>query len=379
MSAAALELAPPPPPAAAPPAPASPTASFAGAQPPKGAGREGFLDAVRTIATLRVVVWHAFGAAAITWVVAAMPAMFFVTGSLLAKSLDRRGARTVLADRSRRLAAPLWAFGLVAWLAMAAGAWRTGTGLPLARALAWAAPFSDPRGTAWEGGWLSSHLWYLRALVWLLLAAPLLLRAVRARRALTFTVAIGAVFALDLAARQPWSAQVGHGNLWNLGDFALYSVFLLAGFVHRSGAFATLSRRHWLGVAGVAGASAAGWALTQPVPLGVVNNSHPLHLFVGAAWLALALAFQGPIGRLASLRFSRAVIRTVGQRSLTVYLWHTAAIIGGVELLERFPPLPTGPRSVALLALTTLGTMAAMLAFGWIEDLADRRPARLWP
>ena len=103
--------------------------------------------------------------------------MFFVTGSLLAKSMNRRPPRTVLADRFRRLLVPLWAFTAVAWLAMAVAATRMGTELPLHRAVVWLFPLADPHGSAWEGGWLSSHLWYLRTLVWLLLASPFLLRA----------------------------------------------------------------------------------------------------------------------------------------------------------------------------------------------------------
>ncbi len=97
-------------------------------------GRETFLDVVRAVAIIRVVAWHTFGAAAITYFVAAMPAMFFVTGSLLAKSLRRRPPKTVLVDRFRRLLVPLWAFALVAWLAMAVAARNQGADLPLHKA-----------------------------------------------------------------------------------------------------------------------------------------------------------------------------------------------------------------------------------------------------
>ena len=80
--------------------------------------RDGFLDAVRAIAVVRVVTWHTYGWAPITWVVAAVPAMFFVSGHLLARSFARRPARIVVADRLRRLLIPYWLFGLVAWLVM---------------------------------------------------------------------------------------------------------------------------------------------------------------------------------------------------------------------------------------------------------------------
>ncbi len=53
-------------------------------------------------------------------------------------------------------------------------------------------------------------------------------------------------------------------------------------------------------IALLAAGAATAWRLTQPVPLGVVNNSHPMHLFVGAAWLSLALAGRDVITRVAS-------------------------------------------------------------------------------
>ena len=79
--------------------------------------RERFLDAVRALAVVRVMVWHAFGFAAITYFVSAVPAMFFVTGSLLARSLDRHGYVATLRDRTRRLLIPLWLFATVAFAA----------------------------------------------------------------------------------------------------------------------------------------------------------------------------------------------------------------------------------------------------------------------
>lgn len=339
-------------------------------------GRETFLDVVRAVAIVRVIAWHAFGLAWITYVVAAIPAMFFVTGSLLAKSFGRRAPRTVLVDRFRRLLVPLWAFGLVAWAAMAFAAWTTGDVLPVHRALTWIFPLSDPVGTAWEGGWLSSHLWYIRTVVWLLLAAPLLLRALRARPALTLTVAIAAVFGLDLLTRNG-PLPVSHQISWGAGDLVLYSVFLMAGFLHRDGAFRAVTRRAWIVVAVLCALGAVAWRLTQPVPLGVVNNSHPLHLFVGGAWLAAALAAQRPLARLGASRLFARPIRAVGARALTIYLWHTTAIIVAVNILEARGIEGPVAHPVGLVLLTVAGILVAVHLFGWIEDVAARRrPAR---
>ncbi|MDQ4133576.1 MAG: serine hydrolase [Actinomycetota bacterium] len=341
-------------------------------------GRETFLDVVRAIAIVRVIAWHAFGVAAITYVVAAIPAMFFVTGSLLAKSLRRRPARTVLADRFRRLLVPLWVFGILAWLVMALAAWQTGTRLPLHRVLAWIFPLSDPSGSQWEGGWLSSHLWYLRTVTWLLLASPLLLRAVRANARLALLVAVVAVFGLDALSRGVGTGlPVNHRTIWGVGDLALYSVFLMLGFLHRDGALGAVTRRGWVAVALVAGLAAATWRLTQPVPLGVVNNSHPLHLFVGAAWLAAALAAQQTLARLGTSGVTGRLVRAIGSRALTIYLWHTAAIIVAINVLEAGHVEGGLAHPLALVVLTALGIVLAVYLFGWIEDVAARRGAEL--
>jgi len=340
-----------------------------------GGTRELFLDALRALALVRVMIWHIFGVAAITYV-AAMPAMFFVTGSLLAKSFGRRSGRKVLADRFRRLLIPLWVFGAVVWLIMAVAARRTGTDLSPHRALAWVFPLTDPHGTNWEGGWLSSHLWYLRTLTWLLLASPLLLRAVRALGGAALLVPVTAVFLLDALGRRGQGGAL-HGVVWPAGDLALYSIFLMIGFLHRDGAFRAVSRRGWIVVAALTAGAAVAWRITQPVPLGVVNNSHPLHLFVGAAWLAVALAGSRALGRLAGSRVAGGAIRAISRRSLTIYLWHTGAIILAVNLLDAAGVETAVARGAGLVALTAVGTLVAVQLFGWIEDIAARRPRAL--
>jgi CubicO group peptidase (beta-lactamase class C family)/peptidoglycan/LPS O-acetylase OafA/YrhL len=344
-----------------------------GGKAPSRSERELFLDAIRAIAIVRVVAWHAFGVATITYFVAAMPAMFFVTGSLLAKSMSRRAPRIVLADRFRRLLIPLWAFAGVAWLAMAVAAARMGTDLPLHRAVVWLFPLLDPHGSAWEGGWLSSHLWYLRTLVWLLLASPLLLRAVRRVGPAVLLVPVAGVFVLDAVTREGGALAGHHATTWAAGDLVLYSVFLMAGFVHRDKGYGRVSRRGWMVLALLAAGAATAWRLTQPVPLGVVNNSHPMHLFVGAAWLCVAVAGRDLLTRVASGRLVGAAVRAIGRRSLTIYLWHTAAIIVALNALEAVGI--DGPlRPPGLVLLTAVGILVAVHLFGWVEDLAARRP-----
>ncbi len=196
------------------------------------------------------------------------------------------------------------------------------------------------------------------------------MRAVRWRAVL---VAVTAVFVLDALARTG-AGRAGFGTVWGAGDLALYSVFLMVGFLHRDGALRGVSRRGWAAVAALATGAAIAWRLTQPVPLGVVNNSHPLHLFVGAAWLAVALAGAGALGRLAATRVAGGAIRAISRRSLTIYLWHTAAVIVALNTVELTGITAPVPRAAVLVLLTALGTLVAVQLFGWIEDVAARRP-----
>lgn len=348
-----------------------------------GGGRDRFLDTLRTIALLRVMLWHAFGERTLTYVVAAVPAMFFVTGSLLAKSLDRRPWPTVLFDRARRVLVPLWVFGAVAFVAMRVAFAvdpSPRTTVPWRSVIFWIVPLGDPKGSPWEGGWMSQPLWYVRAMFWLLLLSPLLRAAVRRAGALALVPPLVAVFVLDHLARNPgFTIHAAPQLVWQLGDLALYSVFLMAGFFHRDGRFDHLGVAGWSRAAFVAGVGAVAWIATQPVPLGVVNNSHPAHLFVGAAWLSVLFAARGPISRVAERRTPRLVVDWVSQRTMTVYLWHSTAIILTYQALSLHRAYPTGVYAALMIGGMLSITALFVVAFGWVEDVAARRLPRVVP
>ncbi|MFM7536525.1 MAG: serine hydrolase [Acidimicrobiales bacterium] len=354
-------------------------------RPRASTGRDGFLDTVRAISILRVVLWHAFGYAAITYVVSAVPAMFFVTGSLLAQSIDRKGATATLRDRMRRLLLPFWAFGVFAvGVMVAADVFLTGpdTAVPWTRMIWWLFPLADPAGSPWQAGWLNDPLWYLRCMVWVLLAAPVLVAFARRYRAASIVVPILAVVVLDVVGRDPsWLPADAERLPWLLGDFALYGGFAMLGVAHRDGVLGGLSRRLWCHLAALCGGSAALWVLSQPVPGYVVNNSHPAHLFVGGAWLCLAFVARGWLAGLASRPRLGRIVTVVNQRSLTIYLWHSATIITAYQLLWRVtdPKLSEALFDLLLLGLVAAMTTTAVLLFGWIEDVAGRRAPRLWP
>jgi hypothetical protein len=102
------------------------------AAPKRAAPHNQFLDLVRTVAIIRVLAWHTYGFAWLSYLIASMPAMFFVAGSLMAHSLERSSVRKVFYARFRRLLIPLWAFGLVLLSGMVLhSATQTELGLPV--------------------------------------------------------------------------------------------------------------------------------------------------------------------------------------------------------------------------------------------------------
>lgn len=342
--------------------------------------RDGFLDIVRSIAVLRVILWHALGAPILTYLVAAVPAIVFVSGSLLTRSLDRHPVRQVIGDRLRRLLIPYWVLAgaaltilALASLAGAHDAW------PGWGALTWVVPILDPRATRFESGWISAPLWYVRLMVWMLLLIVPLRAAVRRWPVYTLAaLSLGTVLAQVASARvEPYglAGQV----CWYAGDLMMFGGFLAAGVLHGDGRLAGWSPRRWLALATGALAITILGALYWPPPGGNVNHDHITLAVVGAGWLALALAANRPLTRLTkSSHATMATVAFLTRRSLTVYLWHPAAILLAYRACAGLGLV--GPiRILATLACTGLGTLAACLTLGWVEDRAARRAAQIWP
>ena len=339
-----------------------------------GASRNSFLDVVRTVAILRVLVWHTFGFAWISYLVASMPAMFFVAGALMARSLDHGGWSRVLFNRFRRLLLPLWAFGAIAFAVMVY--FDNGSADP-ARAvhgrqiLTWIFPIWDPQGSEW-GISLWAVLWYLRCLTWLLLASPLLLWIFRRTGPLTIAAALGSLAYLEYRAR------AGDPLPWQLQDFALYAIFWLLGYAYNDGWFARLGTGMRVGSAALFAALAATWSITQPMPGGIVNASYPAHLLVGLAWLFAALSAESAIARFAVHPFVKPAIAWVNDRALTIYLWHAAGLFCMYQICWSHNH-PYWLRLTMALPIVLAVTFVGILVFGWLEDVAARRTPRVLP
>jgi CubicO group peptidase (beta-lactamase class C family)/peptidoglycan/LPS O-acetylase OafA/YrhL len=278
-----------------------------------GEQRDRALDLLRALATLRVFLWHATGAAVLTFV-GALPVMFWLNGMLLMRSVQRSSVSRVLADRARRLLIPYWAFGAVMVPLMAL---RSNGEYDVTRSLlGWVVPVVDPVGATWQQGWITEPLWYLRAYVWLLLISPLLIWIVRQAPLRTLATLASITVTLEVFLGT---------SFWSVQDAATYGFFFAAGLTTTLLGEPGRTVRRVTGMLAAGGAVAL-WQVHAPLD-GVVNNSHTLHLLVGLATLAAALEARGALSRLANLRLVSSVVDRMRERSLTFYLWH-APIVG---------------------------------------------------
>jgi hypothetical protein len=94
----------------------------------------------------------------------------------------------------------------------------------------------------------------------------------------------------------------------------------------------------------------------------------------------LVLRWQPPMGWLGRARPLDRVVTLLNARAVTVYLWHNIAIdavwpVLTLLALDDVGHLTDPVELAAALAITG----GAVLAFGWVEDLAARRRPRLLP
>lgn len=346
------------------------------ANPSDGRARDAALDLLRSVALGRVILWHAFAA---TWMttIAAMPVMFFVAGSLLGAGGTGGPSRYLafLGRRGRRLLLPFWAYGIAVaatmiYVPLHDDRWASAGGIAL-RALTWIVPFVDPVDSTWHGGWLSNHLWYLRAYLWIVVLAPLLVAA--ARRFWLSVALLGLALAqLEALGRFGVAVPGGAATRVLLGDVVTYGFFALLGVAYRrrgKAAVAVLSRWALVAIAAGAAASALAWTLRYEFPDGGINGSYPLIVATGVAWLAAIGVVEPQLRRLAERPAVARLTTAVSARAVTIYLWHPAAIVIAQAVLpDRFPARPA-----AVVAGTALVVGIVLVSVGWVEDLAAGR------
>ncbi|MEU5363172.1 acyltransferase [Streptomyces sp. NPDC005925] len=374
----------------------------AGAAAPKP-GRDRYLDLLRSLALLRVVVYHLFGWAWLTVLFPSMGVMFALAGSLMARSLERP-AWGVVKSRVRRLLPPLWAFSAVVLALMFAGGWNPaeessdGPAWSLVELFDYVVPVGAPpypwhlgsTSGLLEDTWAvqaAGPLWYLRAYLWFVVASPLLLWAFRRAPWPTLLAPLGltAVVGTGLVTIP---GETGNA----VSDFAVYGGCWVLGFAHHEGMLTQIPRYVAVSCAALMMAFGLWWASGHLGPDGWDLNDIPL---AQASWsfgfvvilLQYSPSWRELPGRLA--KWDRLVTLS-NNRAVTIYLWHNMLIMATVPLLDRLYELPfmQSERAVGALDSTYMLWMFALVwplialtivATGWIEDVAARRTPRLWP
>ncbi|MEV6122941.1 acyltransferase [Streptomyces sp. NPDC052077] len=389
---------------AAPPAPAGPSEPEAAApSAPTKPGRDRYLDLLRSVALVRVVVYHLFGWAWLSVLFPSMGVMFALAGSLMARSL-KRPALGVVRGRVRRLLPPLWIFSAVVVTMMFANGWNVvddpdhGGTLGVVGLLNYVFPLGAPpfpwsvgsQSGMLEQTWAvqaAGPLWYLRAYLWFVFASPLLLWLFRRAPWPTLLAPLGL------------TAVVGTGLVTIPGetgnavtDFAVYGSCWVLGFAHNDGLLKRIPRYAAVSGASLVMAFGLWWASGHLGPDGWDLNDIPL---AQAAWsfgfvvilLQYSPSWRELPGRLA--RWDRLVTLS-NNRAVTIYLWHNLLILATVPLIDLAYDLPFMQSERATAALDAayplwmfalvwplIGLM--IVAVGWVEDVAARRRPRLWP
>ncbi len=308
--------------------------------------RDVALDGLRAIAILRVITWHASGWSWTTWIISSVPAMFVVTGALLARSLQKASAFHTLRKRFKRLLFPLWFYSLAVYLLSVYFQVRTSA--------VWTFffPFSQPKSLI-ASQWFTSAMWYLRAYVWVLILSPFIYALTRKWKSIIPMTGIIAVVVLGVSNID----TAGFG--WAVGDIVLYSTCTAAGMAWLVQGRPAPRTLHFAAFAFLVGA--CGWLLFRRPLDGVVNNDHVLHLFVGGFWTALLLHFP----RTLSLFSTTAVSRFLNRYPLSIYLWHSMTAWFFWQLVPN--AIPANARVLFIVALTVLTLPVVTYLIGLFE------------
>jgi peptidoglycan/LPS O-acetylase OafA/YrhL len=328
-------------------------------------GRNRYFDLLRAAALLRVIVYHTVGWPWLHLFVPAMGVMFALAGSLMAGSLERRPPVRVVFARMRRLLPPVWVFGIVA---IAMGWVVVGTGRrEWLHLLFWLLPLRDPESHSVGFGYVDI-LWYVRTYLWFVILSPVLLMAFRKAPVATLVAPLALLPVATLLTSAGHGAVedlLGFGTCWTLG-FAAHDGFLARVSVRMCGAV-------------VAVLAAAGLTLEIIYPFGRSGVVGPL--FVGyalcsTAWVLVLMRWSPDVSWLMSNRWLRNAVAIVNARAVTIYIWHDVAI-AVIALFLHAARLHVS--HVAELPAVLVLTGCAVLAFGWVEDLAARRRPVLLP
>jgi peptidoglycan/LPS O-acetylase OafA/YrhL len=352
--------------------------------------RDTFLELLRNVSVLRVVFLHLVLRPPliylpwIQWIYPGMPEIFFVSGVLMAGSLARRPTTAVVRDRARRVVVPFAAYVPFALGAMYVTDSRSSdpkASMVMRDVIGYLVPLVEPGGSQ-SRQILWSHLWFVTAFLWAILLAPLLVRLIDRIGAFVLGLPLG-VFAAAIFVRKYLERPVPE-EFVNISQFGTFFVLGLLAGRKRLGVLMPghpHGVRWWTGIAVVCGTAGVLVAtVIEPISNkrpAELYSSRTAYLFVGAAWLALALAFHQQLAQWTA-RHRNRFITACTNRTFTLYLWGLPADAVGTSVAKRL--LPNRWMAIPTYLSVSLGLLfVAVLAFGWLEDFSARRPLRLLP
>jgi peptidoglycan/LPS O-acetylase OafA/YrhL len=368
------------------------------AAPRTGRTRDPFIDLLRTCAIVVVACGHWImpvlsrqdgtlvagnslatpGWWSLTWLLQVMPVFFFAGGAANHHSYTaelRRGgdARSWLSARLCRLAVPVLPLTAV-WLVVPNV--LRGIGVP-----------AQP--VVLGAGIVGQLLWFLAVYVLTVAATPLMHTAARRWGPAVPVVLGGTAFAVDVL-RLHGVPVVGYVN-----EVLVWLAVGQLGLAYAAGRFDRLSR------VGAAALGCVGFAATAllvafghypasmvGLPGQAVSNMSPATvclLTLGVGQIGVLLALRGPILRWADRPGPARLLRTVGPRTMTVYLWHMPAmvVVAGVAVLGfgYATPVPGSPAWLVVTPLWIAGSAFVLRllvrGFGRFEGIrpADGSPS----
>lgn len=318
--------------------------------------RDRYLDTLRAAAIVRVIVYHAFSVAWLSYAFPAMGVMFGIGGSLMAQSLDRSNGAPdrVLASRLRRLLPAFWVVGAVLVPAMLWSGWADRPHWP--KLLLWLVPLASPPGDTWAAP-ATEVLWYIAAYLWLVTLSPILLWAYRRWPLRTLLVPLGLTFLVRDAGV--------------LSDLATFGACWVVGFAHRDGALRRISTPLLAALAAACVAGGVAWVLLFSPGEYDLNDIPPAEALYSLGFVLVLLRLSP---RMRWRRLDR-VVSAVNSRAVTIYLWHNLAIAAAFTIGDALGVWRLGQAGYLAVALALLFVLVTLL--GWIEDISAHRPARL--
>ncbi len=331
-----------------------------------------YLDMLLAVALAALVTVHQ---APLPWMSMVLPAMGVLAGVGGARiaAMGRPAAET-LGWGIRRLVPPIWAMGLVLVPVMVADGWRDRPDLQ--HLALWGLPLFEPPTSAWAASASLGPLGVI-AFLWLVLLSPPLRRVPNRLLPLVLVLPVAALWASDhLLGPEPARAPSV------LTAVLTYAPCWLVGVARGRGVLRTV--RWWVivPVAAAAVAGALAWTITHPGDVPLDLTFHPIGYASYSFGFTLVLLRAAPTMACRGRRpMVDRFVDVCGMRAVTVLLWHGVvfALVPLVSALLPEDDMGIVWRVAASVVIVAGLAVSAIVLFGWVEDVAARRPVRLRP